>query len=589
VWSDEPNLLASALYPEVFQLDTTANTNLYNYPLLFLVGVNGENQGDNWVTSLLPDQTRLTFLWLLSYVLPKFVGPSLGGVQVIISDGDAQITSAIDYCIAAGVFPTKAYRLLCFWHTINLPIQNCLGYLGGDMCAHLTFVLKQIARTASKPKVHELWNAISETLDELSSPAYRQGARDVLENIRSKEAHWCRAWFPDARNYDEITSGRSETENRHHKADNRVHSKTAMPKTVRVAGNRMDRRKTERVSNIIQSARHPIMQTYGETSVPAWVFDELTKHGADLLEPQWELSESYSVTQNSQSSFRVLFEARNEKEEMDDDGSDTELQLSAVVVVVQNFLICGCSFSVSLTMICRHVLAVLRHLGALHIMNAMQVHLRWHKNWSNGMYMGIYHRHHNDGFSGVKLAFPLPEYNSSFLESEDFATPSSPLSFDSPPPSISLALKPYQFLQGRFRDVEKSFLGAFAHSQEGAEWAAMELNEFCQETFRKYAIMCQDGKSVSDGAFATDRPLNKTRAKFRFESGKTHKRKRPQTCTKSQTAIPSPQQQPDVVRAVTPPDVLVFDTYPKESGRITRSQTVAPRVGTPPLEGIIFG
>jgi hypothetical protein len=87
VWTDQSSLLLASLYPEVLIMDTTCKTNMFNFPLAFLVGVDAENKSQNWLTSLLPNQQRSTFNWLLR-VLSGFLGPDWGlrGVHDVIND-----------------------------------------------------------------------------------------------------------------------------------------------------------------------------------------------------------------------------------------------------------------------------------------------------------------------------------------------------------------------------------------------------------------------------------------------------------------------------------------------------------------------
>jgi hypothetical protein len=365
-----------------------------------------------------------------------------------------------------------------------------------------------------------------------------------------------------------------------------VHSKTSLPKTVRADSMRMDRRNTERVASIIQGGRNPILETFGDLSVPLWIFEELTKYGARLLESEWKLSVNYIITQVSKSSFRIVLAKKNEKEEIEDEDEDDEVKLSALVVSVQNYLVCTCSFFVAFGMVCRHVLAVLQHLGTLHTMNSIQVHLRWHKSWYNGMFLMIYYRHHNDGHQGVFLSSPLPEYNhSSFPENQDIQTtpPPDSSSYYSPPPLFSLNSTPYQLLHRRFREVEKHFLSEFSHTQAGAEWVVEKLLEFERDTFRQHAINVQEGVHVGDGKLPTDQPMTKSRSKFRFEANKFQvqggkKRKRMNTPRNQPSSTPS--------SSLTDP-ASVLDTIPRDPGPTTRSQTVT-RADTPPLTGLIF-
>jgi hypothetical protein len=198
VWSDEMNLISASLYPEVIQVDTTCKTNLYNYPLTFVVGVNGENKTQNWITGLLPDQKRKTFIWLLDTVLPIFLGHALLSVQTIISDGDNQLMNAIQFCISSSShYDRKVCQLLCFWHTVSLVISNKLGFLGSVNCASLKYYCKIIADCQSQQQVEEYWKEINDFLDKVTQHK-SVFARNVMTSIKSKQQYWSRAWFSSA-------------------------------------------------------------------------------------------------------------------------------------------------------------------------------------------------------------------------------------------------------------------------------------------------------------------------------------------------------------------------------------------------------
>jgi hypothetical protein len=202
VWSDEASLLTSSLYPEVLQFDTTAKTNVYNYPLTFLVGADGENKSNNCLISLLPNQQQLTFGWLLGEMLPLFLGPSLRALHVFISDGDAQMIEAIEWVIRTNIFPTNTKRLLCFWHTVSLTVNKDLSFLGTDRCAELKCFLKQLAmQIDNKEDAKKCWTEIFKYVRDTFNPETVRPTEDVLNTIRMKEASWCRAWYPTLRNY----------------------------------------------------------------------------------------------------------------------------------------------------------------------------------------------------------------------------------------------------------------------------------------------------------------------------------------------------------------------------------------------------
>jgi MULE transposase domain len=132
MWTTPANLLSVQLYPEVLILDTTKGKNIYNLPLAYMVGMNGENQTENWVTGLLPTEKEVDFHWLIR-TLQFFLRPTLQALNVVISDGCKELCNALDYAIKMGIFNRSTRRLLCYFHTIIQHMDAHIKYVGPDV------------------------------------------------------------------------------------------------------------------------------------------------------------------------------------------------------------------------------------------------------------------------------------------------------------------------------------------------------------------------------------------------------------------------------------------------------------------------
>jgi hypothetical protein len=572
VWSDADSLISASLYPEVLALDTTQNTNLKNYPFTFCVGVNGENKSENWLTGLLPNERRLTFIWLLREMLPLFLGKALEGLQTVLSDGNNELIDAINYTIESSVFPRGTVRLLCYWHTISLFLMNSLPWIPNEISKCLKDSLYEIATDCDTLKdAEEYWEAIIEYVTrKFKSEGTQLSVLDVLNTIRSKQAQWCRAWFPNARNFGEITSGRVETENLQHKKDDQVHSRTSMKQTVEADFLRMGRRKVVNQTTIRASLWFPILETTKDQTLPPWVREKLTIYGADLFREQWSLSHNYTVSQLGPSVLSVTYNT-HEKADVADVEATTKCH---TISIVNQFMHCHCIFVISHTMICRHLLAAMHHLQIK--VQASHIHLRWHKSWKNGMFLSEYHRTFNDGINSIGLPFPLSNLSSYFSQDNydsSFPSPPSPPSPSSPsspssvllPSSPSLSaieppFKPYVSLRRRLDSFTSEILQMCSHSKDASKWAMEELDNM-QESFHfKYTQELLDNTSLPDGRVTSDLPLTRKRALFRFER----------------------------VRKRSARHLEFFDTYHQPSSSSqnspprTRSQSEASR-STPPL------
>ena len=119
-------------------------------------------------------------------VLPLFLGTILRGLHVVISDGDPQIIDAINFCIGNGVFPSATVRLLCFWHTVILVINEELGLLGKEVCGVIKGFLNRIAIESDHKEVKNQWGLLFQYLEKyVNSDAKLTIAKDVLEKIQT--------------------------------------------------------------------------------------------------------------------------------------------------------------------------------------------------------------------------------------------------------------------------------------------------------------------------------------------------------------------------------------------------------------------
>ncbi len=113
-------------------VDTTKGKNLYNLPLAYIVGMNAENETENWVTGLLPTEKQEDFYWMVE-TLQVFIGTTLQAVNAVISDGSNELTNSLDYAISKGIFNTSTRRLLCYFHTITQHMNKHIKFVGPDI------------------------------------------------------------------------------------------------------------------------------------------------------------------------------------------------------------------------------------------------------------------------------------------------------------------------------------------------------------------------------------------------------------------------------------------------------------------------
>lgn len=107
-----------SLYPFVVHIDGTNSTNIESRPLVTITGRDSLGNQFTVLRAFLPNNQAWIFKWLFQTVFPILLGKeSLKRIVVIITDGDSQETSQVDYAI--DVFFPQAIRVRCIWHIVD--------------------------------------------------------------------------------------------------------------------------------------------------------------------------------------------------------------------------------------------------------------------------------------------------------------------------------------------------------------------------------------------------------------------------------------------------------------------------------------
>jgi len=228
--------------------------------------------------------------------------------------------------------------------------------------------LNRISKMTHHQEVENQWTLLYQYLNSTNAtPAQLNVTHDYLNDFRSKQAHWCRAWFPNARNLDTRTTGRSEVENKQHKLNDKVHSKTSMVNTVSADYLRAERRTTECVNDTLQSLCHPIIQSISNQTLPTWVYDVLSPYAAKQFHLAWSRSSDCTITQPNSRTYYVTSSADFEEDDKDSLLPPLPRKVYAVVLS-DSYLQCHCSLASSNIMICQHLLAIMRALQCSYTM-----------------------------------------------------------------------------------------------------------------------------------------------------------------------------------------------------------------------------
>ena len=146
----------------VLHIDSTCHSNRERRQLVLVTSKDNRGKMFTVLRAFLPSEQAWAFQWLFNSVFPQLLGKkALSDVKIMITDGDAQETSQLDYAIKKH-FP-KVYRQRCSWHIIDRSWKKKLNAslpLGGKKSSkqpdHLLYtpileepltITNQIART----------------------------------------------------------------------------------------------------------------------------------------------------------------------------------------------------------------------------------------------------------------------------------------------------------------------------------------------------------------------------------------------------------------------------------------------------------
>lgn len=124
-------------FPEVICIDGTHETNNERRPLLTVSVKDSNGKVVVVVRCFTPNERSWFFRWLFQEAIPTLFGQqSLLAVRLIVTDGDAQEMSQVDYAISK--YFVNARRTRCGWHLVDRGwTRNCtgLGFRKGEKSA----------------------------------------------------------------------------------------------------------------------------------------------------------------------------------------------------------------------------------------------------------------------------------------------------------------------------------------------------------------------------------------------------------------------------------------------------------------------
>ncbi|XP_076889026.1 protein FAR-RED ELONGATED HYPOCOTYL 3-like [Bidens hawaiensis] len=143
------------VFPEVLMIETTYNTNMYDWPLVQFIGVTSTSQSFCIAVAFMIRERQKKFSWALeklTQMLDDCMEP-----RVILTDADQALMNA---CYA--VFP-NATKNLCRWHISENIRRKFKGLYSTEMGTDFAYwwkVLYQSPRCRSTTTVASTWSVI---------------------------------------------------------------------------------------------------------------------------------------------------------------------------------------------------------------------------------------------------------------------------------------------------------------------------------------------------------------------------------------------------------------------------------------------
>jgi hypothetical protein len=118
------------MFPEIFMLDVTHNTNSEARPLAVSASIDAYMETFTPVRAFLPSECQWVFHWLWASAIPSLLGrETIRRIQLVLSDGDSKIYIPFD-SVKDILYPSAIHGL-CGFHHITLALQR-LPLLGKD-------------------------------------------------------------------------------------------------------------------------------------------------------------------------------------------------------------------------------------------------------------------------------------------------------------------------------------------------------------------------------------------------------------------------------------------------------------------------
>lgn len=215
--SNESRLRVAHRFPEVVNFDSTYSTNCYDYPVAFVIGVDGERKSANWMTILMRDESTVSCNWVFSTTLPLMLGATTHSIHLVMTDQDKQFGAAVESAKIHGHLNPHLLHLFCYWHAISapfakLPNEHFIKSVISRWVASLGL------RVESESEFNESLKRLQSYLADLRTnaqitPALHEAIIDWLSVALSKRDYWAKYRRRGITHLNITTTAHSEAEN----------------------------------------------------------------------------------------------------------------------------------------------------------------------------------------------------------------------------------------------------------------------------------------------------------------------------------------------------------------------------------------
>ena len=223
-WVTDVELRLVQMYPEVFFMDVTAETNNEGRGLFLVAGKDGNNSGFTAARIFLPSEQMWVFQWIFDYALPTLFSPSvIQANHLCVTDGDKQVYHPLNQLQMRKEIWTGTHQL-CEFHLLVIAWRKKV----------LPFVLDDIATDAIAVTAYQwiqswFWNIESEAEFQISLEdffSFLEGSRTeanaammtairnfVVQSLLPLKFQWLRCYFLYKRSLDAKANSVVESQN----------------------------------------------------------------------------------------------------------------------------------------------------------------------------------------------------------------------------------------------------------------------------------------------------------------------------------------------------------------------------------------